>query len=354
MLPVAAVLSVTNTSMVAHNLLAKIKFWADISYRMLRIRTVLVMVTFEAIGYEAVKPTGTLSVGFFLVAIMLGTLYMSATSFNDIADEEVDKVNLANDVSRPLVTTTVTSKQLRTLGILSLVIAALSVVFISPVYLIFVIGGVLLSVLYSLPPLQLSHRGIFASLWLPLSYVVLPFLAGAYLLDGHLTRFSLYVLLAMYISFIGRILLKDFRDYEGDLKFGKLNFLVRHGPVKTCIASGIAWIAGDVVFIVTLGNRFPFLTLLIQPMVLVILYGLYLLAYESKYSRKLLEVLFIGRMGNAIALALLAALTLQAYDYSQSLKNLIVLAVGVFMALTAIGLWRDSELNAELAAKQPQ
>jgi hypothetical protein len=98
---------------------------------------------------------------------------------------------------------------------------------------------------------------------------------------------------------------------------------------------------------------FPVFVILVQPILLAIFYGLYLLAYEKKYSQKLLEVLFIGRLGNAIALALLAALTLQAFNYSNTQKNITILTVGLFMALTAIGLWRDSALNGELQAKAP-
>src|SRR5581483_3382586 len=113
----------------------QVRYWADIAYRMLRIRTVLVMVTFEAIGYEAVRPSRSFSVDFILVAIMLGTLYMSATCFNDVADEEVDKVNLAHDVSRPLVTTPTTAAQLKRLGIIALLAAAVCAWLARPAYL---------------------------------------------------------------------------------------------------------------------------------------------------------------------------------------------------------------------------
>jgi 4-hydroxybenzoate polyprenyltransferase len=308
------------------------------------------MITFEAIGYQAVKPTRSISVDFVLVAIMLGALYASATSFNDVADEEVDKVNLANDVSRPLVTTNVTSQQLKRLGVICILVSAIAALLVSPFYLLFVLVGALISLLYSLPPVQISHRGFFATLWLPISYVILPFLAGG-LLQGSLTKLSLQVLLTMYVCFIGRILLKDFRDYEGDKKFDKRNFLVRHGPINTCKASALAWVAGDIIFLVTLAKTFPVLGLLIQPIIGLILYGLYLLSKEANYSRVLLEVLFIGRLGNAIALALLAALSLQAFAYPDIQKNLVVAVVGLFMTFTAILLWRDSALKGELEAK---
>jgi 4-hydroxybenzoate polyprenyltransferase len=329
------------------NILSVIKFWADISYRMLRIRTVLVMVTFQAIGYEAVKPTGAVSVTFILGAIMLGALYMSATCFNDVSDEEVDKVNLANDVSRPLMTTNVTSQQLKWLGIITLIISLVTAIAISPAHLVLAISGILLSVFYSLPPIKISHRGIFASLWLPLSYVILPFLTGSFI-QGDLTRTSMWVLLTMYVTFIGRILLKDFRDYEGDKKFGKLNFLVRHGPVKTCIASASAWILGDVLFCVMLARKYPAVAIIMQPIIAGVLYGLYRLAYEKKRPLLLLEVLFIGRLGNAIAVSLLTALTLKAYHYPALQNNLIIIAVGGFIAVSAVGLWHDSALKTEL------
>ncbi len=315
---------------------------------MLRIRTVILMITFEAIGYEAVKPTRSLSIQFILAAIMLGALYMSATCFNDVADEKIDKVNLAHDETRPLMTTNVTSRQLRNLGIIALTVSMVMAVLISPIYIIFVLCGAIISIFYSLPPIQISHRGIFASLWLTLSYVVLPFLVGAFLQTQTLDAMSRYILLAVYVSFIGRILLKDFRDYEGDKKFGKLNFLVRHGPKKTCFVAVIAWLLGDLIISWSLFKTFPILIILVQPIVIVIMFGLYLLAYEKKYTQKLLEVIFVGRMGNSIALALLAALTLQAFHYSTAQKNLTIVAIGAFVSVSAITLWRDGSLVKDL------
>jgi 4-hydroxybenzoate polyprenyltransferase len=277
---------------------------------------------------------------FLLAAVMLGTLYMSATCFNDIADEEIDKVNLGKDLSRPLITANVSSWQLRRLGILALVVAMLAALFIYPYYLLFVVGGITISVFYSMKPFKFSHRGIFASLWLSLSYIVLPFLAGAFI-QGRLNRLSIYILVAMYLCFVGRVLLKDFRDYKGDKKFGKLNFLVRHGPQATCLASGIVWLLGDLVFIVGLNRNFGFLAWIVQPLILAIFCVLYILANQQKYTRQLADVLFIGRLGNSIALGLVAALTLEAYKYSPAQKNLIVLIIVGFTAISALVQWRE-------------
>lgn len=325
----------------------QVKHWLTIAFRMLRLRTVLVILTFEAIGYEAIQPSKSVSLEFILVAVMVSALYMCATSFNDIADEEIDKVNLPNDVSRPLVTTNTTSKQLKRLAIISLLISCISALIISPVYLLFVLFGAVLNIFYSIPPFKVSHRGILASLWLSLSYVVLPFLAGALLNGANTNRQSWYILVALYSCFVGRILLKDFRDYEGDKKFGKLNFLVRHGPVSTCAVSGLAWLVGDVVMSVGLFSTFKLFVLFIQSIIIIILYELYKLAHEKNYDLKLLRVSIIGRMGNAIALALLTQLTLQSFDYSQAQKDLIMLSVGIFVAATSIYIWQAYHVEAK-------
>ena len=52
------------------------------------------------------------------------------------------------------------------------------------------------------------------------------------------------LLAGLYVGFIGRILLKDFRDVRGDALFGKRTFLVRHGRRTTCRLSAVLWTAG--------------------------------------------------------------------------------------------------------------
>jgi 4-hydroxybenzoate polyprenyltransferase len=321
-------------------LLAQIQFWAVIAYRMLRIRTVLLMVAFEAIGYEIVKPTKSLSLKFVLTAIMIGALYVCGTCFNDAADEKIDKVNLPNDLSRPLVTTKVTGKQLKTLGLCSLAVALISIIIINPLYVLLVVFWAALNISYSVPPIKISHRGILASLLLSLNYVAFPFLVGALINSGHLDRFAWFVLIGLYCCFVSRILLKDFRDYEGDKKFNKLNFLVRHGPKLTCNVSAIAWIVGSVVLGFNFYHRFPVILYLILPLTIIVLYELKALSYEKQYDLKIFRVAVLGKAGNALTLAVLASITLEAFSYTPMQDTLFVLVIGIFTVATSINLRR--------------
>ena len=60
----------------------------------------------------------------------------------------------------------------------------------------------------------------------------------------------------LYIGFIGRILLKDFRDVRGDLLFGKRTFLVRHGRRPTCALALGCWLTGSFV-LAAIGYKSP-------------------------------------------------------------------------------------------------
>jgi 4-hydroxybenzoate polyprenyltransferase len=109
--------------------------------------------------------------------------------------------------------------------------------------------GLALSANYSLRPVRVAARGVFAPLVLPACYVAVPYLIGVYAARGSLRRGDILLLAGLYVGFIGRILLKDFRDVRGDEMFGKRTFLVRHGRGWTCRFSASCWTAGTVMLV---------------------------------------------------------------------------------------------------------
>jgi 4-hydroxybenzoate polyprenyltransferase len=82
---------------------------------------------------------------------------------------------------------------------------------------------------------------------LPAGYVAVPLLTGLFAAGGEATGRNLAVLAAAYVGFVGRILLKDFRDVVGDRLLGKRTFLVRSGQRVTCSAAAACWVAGSLV-----------------------------------------------------------------------------------------------------------
>jgi 4-hydroxybenzoate polyprenyltransferase len=172
---------------------------------------------------------------------------VASVAVNDLADEAVDRVNLAGERSRPLVAGGATRSDLPLVAVVAAITSLAAAGTFGGDVLAVVAAGMALSAAYSLPPLRLSARGAIASLLLPAGYVTVPFLAGLWTArpEASLRTSDRVLLLGLYLGFIGRILLKDFRDVRGDAQFGKRTFLVRYGRVWTCRCSAVLWVAGS-------------------------------------------------------------------------------------------------------------
>jgi 4-hydroxybenzoate polyprenyltransferase len=184
------------------------------------------------------------------VLVVVAGYLLCSVAVNDIADEAVDRVNLAGDRSRPLVSDAAAGRRhLLTVALTAAVVAFGAAASLGRWPVVALVAGLALSLAYSLPPTRLSARGAVASLLLPAGYVAVPFLVGRLALGAAgpaLTARDGWLLAGLYVGFIGRILLKDFRDVIGDAQFGKRTFLVRHGRATTCRAAAIAWVAGNI------------------------------------------------------------------------------------------------------------
>jgi 4-hydroxybenzoate polyprenyltransferase len=174
----------------------------------------------------------------FTVLLVLVALLLFSVTVNDLADEAIDRVNLAGAQARPLVTGTGRRTELRIMAGTAAVLAPAAAIPLGWRCVLVTVAALAISAAYSL---RLSSRGAVASLVLPACYVATPYLLGTY---GAGAAPDLELLTGLYVGFIGRILLKDFRDVRGDALFGKRTFLVRYGRRATCAFSAICWVAG--------------------------------------------------------------------------------------------------------------
>ena len=130
------------------------------------------------------------------------------------------------------------------------------------------------------------------------------------------------------LLFCARIVLKDFRDRDGDALFGKPTILLRFGKDATCALSLCALAAGDVVLALALP---PAPALVAQPLVLAI--GWMLLALRRAEDARAEQVAIgIGaRTGNGLLLCVLAWLVVHAEGASElEAAMLAAVVAGVF------------------------
>lgn len=205
-------------------------------------------VAIELVAFTQNQSIGTVISGkvtyVFIGLFSLACWYINATSINDLADFEIDKINLKKELDRPLVNNQSNAGSLVIIAILSAVLALLMLLIVSWQSSVLFLSLILLNYIYSVPPIRVSYRGLLAPALLPIGYVVLPFLLGIMMVAGSYNTITVLVLSGLYMLFFSRVLLKDFRDVKGDKKFGKLTFLLRHSVKVVTATSAFACTLG--------------------------------------------------------------------------------------------------------------
>lgn len=316
------------------------------AYRMLRLR---VLVTVLIFGYLGALSSNNLLGGYvfeLLMAVLaLAFWYLNGTCINDLADEDIDKINLKDAPSRPLINHKTSRRTLWLLALAGGVFSLACAYAISLPAFILLCAALALNWVYSMPPVRVSYRGVIAPLLLPMGYVALPFLLGLFSADGKLDGFSSVLLAGMYLSFVGRIVLKDLRDVEGDKKYGKKTFIVRYGKQKTMYFSGFFWLAGTVVLAVLFASRSWLLCAILITHMLVV--SLALQRMGSAKSRHVQQVI-LGAIGQIAAMSMLCIAIWLIYDsdlYDMSGKSYLYLSVllGVYGAVYGLFVIRNPE-----------
>jgi 4-hydroxybenzoate polyprenyltransferase len=152
---------------------------------------------------------------------------------------------------------------------------------------------------------------------------------------GSLGRTDLLLLGGLYAGFVGRIVLKDFRDVRGDALFGKRTFLVRHGRRATCVLSAAFLVVGVSVL--------PFVREL--SVALVAAYALFLaltlgllwaLARSTSARRDSALIAAIAIFGRGMLVTLYAHFAMLAAGWSLVAASAMIVALTVVVAGTAL------------------
>lgn len=308
-------------------------------WQLLRYRVAAMLVLFLLLS---ITLHGRLEVSLELALAMLALAfgYISATSSNDLADRDIDRINHPGSAGRPLANGRATPGQMWAVFGVGSGLALACGIAVGPAAGAIMLLSVAINVAYSLPPLRLSYRTFLAPLVLGLGYVGVPFLLGAYI--AHSPPAWPW-LAALYVLFTGRIILKDFRDRKGDARFGKPTFLLKFGKPATCLASAVLIALGGGSMLWLTGN--PALGLIAAIYLASILGMLYRL-FRSRPGRN--EQFAIGagaKMGNGLLITLTAAFALNQAGAPSGTR---ILAATVITAvfLGSLGVLLRSPENA--------
>ncbi|MFC4512469.1 UbiA family prenyltransferase [Streptomyces ehimensis] len=259
---------------------------------------------------------------------------------NDLSDRAIDQVNLPGDRNRPLVTAAAGSRELVVTAVVSATVALGSAFVLGPRPGLLMLAALAVSAGYSLRPIRLADRGAVAALALPACYVALPYLLALTAARSAVHPRDLLMLLGLYIGFVGRILLKDFRDVRGDALFGKRTFLVRHGRRTTCLFSACAWTIGSFVILAATPRRTPALVCSYLLCLVLALVILRVLAGEVRHRREEALITGAAAIGRGMLILQLAHLATDQAGWGALARSTVM---GALLALTlaqAIGMLR--------------
>lgn len=199
-----------------------------------------ILVTCYAIAFLGATVVGSITFKTILILLVLILWYIHAASVNDYSDRHIDAINLKNPADRPLLTHDASNG---TVWLIHSVAGVLAVAF-SAFYgfwaVVFTAGMLIVNYAYSLKPVRISDRGILSQFLLAFAYVYYPFTLGFWSGDSRHT-YPWLLSIGIYLAFIARLLLKDFRDVKGDKKHGKITFVLQYGVKTTCAVSAFFW-----------------------------------------------------------------------------------------------------------------
>ncbi len=310
---------------------------------MVRPRAAITMWTFLVIGL-ARHAGPTISVDLVWATIALAASYAVATSANDLADVEIDRVNGLRDASRPLATGTATRTEMRWTAGTAAGVALVAAIPLGAPGLAMIALCLCVDVAYSATPARLSRRWTLAPVALTITYVALPYGLGVVVAHDRWHVSDAPLLAGLCVLFFARIILKDVRDRLGDAEHGKPTLLLRLGKDATCAISIAAAVAGIATIAVAIRPPVPVL-IAIAVDGLAIVWMLTRLRAVADPTAELVTIGTAARAGNALLIAVLAWLLLSAQGAPAAQASLLVVTL---TAVAAIG-FLDLALRPERA-----
>ena len=291
-----------------------------------------IMITCSSLVFMGSVAAGAITVKTLLAIFAFMACYIHAASTNDYSDRHIDAVNLQNANDRPLVSKDISFSQLWIIHSLSGILALILSAFYGINAVILAIVILVINYTYSLKPFRISDRGAMSQLVLAIAYVYYPFSLG-YWASGTNIAYPWLLSAGLYLGFVARLFLKDFRDVKGDKKYGKMTFLLRHGAVVTCIVSGILGITSlSIMLYVTKFN--PGLSLILVIGQVIAIRAVYRLSKLTSIEEQTRAVASLAKTANISVITILAYfLCLSQHQLSTTEASLIPVILGLIMLL---------------------
>jgi 4-hydroxybenzoate polyprenyltransferase len=310
--------------------------------RMLRYRVALMMWMFMLLAVAYHGALERMSGMVVLAAVVLGSSYVGATTVNDIADKEIDLVNHPRDRGRPLVAGDADERALWIVHAFGNIVAVLAAAAMGGWGLAISLLTISIGYAYSVRPIRFSYRTYLAPLVLAVAYVLVPYSLGLVAAGARPTWDDGIFAGSLYVLFIARIVLKDFRDREGDLRFGKPTLLLRSGKDVVCRTSVAALLIANVLLLIAIRPH-PLFAIVVEGFVVAVWLQLRTLRRTADPHDEQVAIGIAARAGNGMLVSALAWLALIGAGATLEQRLVFVLLLGAVYGASYLMLARHPE-----------
>jgi geranylgeranylglycerol-phosphate geranylgeranyltransferase len=174
-----------------------------------------------------------------ILVIIFGLLNVTGTIvYNQVTDIEIDRINKPY---RPLPSKKITVRTAIFITVTSYFLALVLGMYLGLIYVILALANVIISFLYSAPSAGTRHNLVPSTVLVSLGYAVMSFIAG-WCIYQSFYAIPWWFLSFLFVSDIGEVLSKDYRDIKGDKKHGVITLPIMIGYKKAATVNTIIYI----------------------------------------------------------------------------------------------------------------
>lgn len=172
----------------------------------------------------------SVSLSYFVAAIILSFAIFGLNSFNQIFDFHIDK---KSKPKRPIPSGEITIKHAYVVSFIFFILAAISAIFININFSLIVLCFIVISIFYSMPPVRLKNHGIMSNIVGGTLYGIVPFLTAVVI--GNVKNVQYFFLLLFFLFAFIISSIKDIEDLKVEKRVGIKTVPVLLGKEKTLV-----------------------------------------------------------------------------------------------------------------------
>jgi|GEM_PF-3512982 len=167
--------------------------------------------------------------------------------FNQYHDIEVDRINKPY---RPLPAGKIKKETALKIVFLSYLVSLIISLYLGLIYIILALINILLGVTYSQPSIGTRRNVILSTILVSIGYAILSFIMG-WSIYKPLIAIPWWFVAFLFVTDVGEVLTKDYRDIKGDKKHNRITLPVKYGRETAVVVNTLIYMSPLILLLIS-------------------------------------------------------------------------------------------------------